>query len=363
MTPDTVTVEQVGVGSAGYPVLLGRGLVGRIDRLVRIPPGTTRLALITSPTVWRHHGRPVLAGLQHLGLPLQTLAVPDGEDAKTLTTVGAAYDWLARTGVARHGAVLALGGGSVLDLAGFVASTWNRGIAVINLSTTLLSHVDACFGGKTAINLAAGKNLVGTFHQPTCAVADLDLLGTLPDREIRSGLGEIVKCGLISDADILTDIDDDIAGLRRDTARMLRLVHRAVRVKARLVASDERDAGGRQVLNFGHTVGQAVEAFTGYSGYRHGEAVALGMVYAARLGELLGVSPRGLTGHLRDVLAGVGLPTRDPRLTYEAIWPYVKRDKKAGTAVRFVLVTHIGGASVVDCAEQAAARRAFDVFR
>jgi 3-dehydroquinate synthase len=353
-----VCAEEIKAPGGGYRLVSGSGLFQRLDQLLPLPLSARQVGIVTSPEISRWYGEQVAAILRHLGLAVSCLSVPDGEDAKMLRIVERCYSWAGSIGLGRGDVLIGLGGGAVMDLAGFVASTWNRGIALINLPTTLLGYVDASFGGKTAINLAHGKNLVGTFHQPIGVLADLDTMRSLPDREVRSGLAEVVKCGIIADPAILDDVHGGAGALRDDLPRQSRLVRRSIRVKARLVREDAGDNGARQVLNYGHTVGQAIEAYTGYA-YRHGEAVALGMVYAARLADVLGIGEAAQTAYVRGLLHEIGLPVRDPGLSFDAIWPYVRRDKKGG---RFVLSPKIGTAEIVDCDDLAAAQEAFDVF-
>ncbi|MEW2143277.1 3-dehydroquinate synthase [Micromonospora vinacea] len=359
MTLHDVHEEKIQAPGGSYRVVSGTKLLQHLDELVTLPSSARKVAIVTSATVGRRYGKPVAEALRRTGLPVSCLTVPDGEDAKTVRMVETCYAWASSIGLGRGDLLVGLGGGSVLDLTGFVASTWNRGVALLNLSTTLLGHVDAGFGGKTAINLPQGKNLVGTFHHPIGVLADLDTLSSLPDRELRSGLGEIVKCGVIGDPAILDDVRGGVAQLRTDPPRLSRLVRHSIRVKARLVRDDECDTGARQILNYGHTIGQAIEACTAYS-YRHGEAVALGMMYAGRLAELLGVGTPEQTRLVRGLLDDIGLPVRDPQLTFDAVWPYARRDKKAG---RFVLSPRIGAADVVECDDLRVVREAFDVFR
>jgi 3-dehydroquinate synthase len=282
-------------------------------------------------------------------LDVHPVLVPDGEEAKTLGTLEVVYHRLAGIPLHRDDVVVALGGGVVGDLAGFAAATWNRGVGLVQLPTTLLSQVDAAIGGKTGVNLPEGKNLVGAFHQPLAVIADTVTLATLPARERRAGLGEAVKYGFIADPVVLELLErEPDAAQAGDPVVLAEVVRRGVAVKAEIVAADEREGGRRALLNYGHTVGHAIEALTGYGTYRHGEAVALGMVFAARLGERLGVSQAGLAARTVELLAALGLPTRGLLLDPAVVWEVLARDKKHRGGVRFVLCPRPGSALLVD---------------
>jgi 3-dehydroquinate synthase len=333
---------------APYDVVIGRGMLADVGAWLP-DTGARHVAVVTTTAVAEHHGGRVVAGLRSAGLDVHVTHVPDGERAKSLDVLGGLYDWLASIPLGRRDLVVALGGGVVTDLAGFLAATWHRGVAVVHLPTTLLAQVDAAVGGKTAVNLVAGKNLVGAFHQPLIVVADVATLATLPGREVRAGMAEVIKCGFIRDPRIL-----DLVG--RDPARVLdpggdvlpELVRRAVDVKAEVVAADAHEHGERALLNYGHTLGHAIEALTGYRAYRHGEAVAIGMRFAAAVGERTGLSDPGLHDLTVDLLAAVDLPTTCPPLGADAVFATMARDKKVRDGVRLVLCERAGSARVVD---------------
>ncbi|HWB72087.1 MAG TPA: 3-dehydroquinate synthase [Egibacteraceae bacterium] len=364
-TPARVRVP---VPGASYDVVVGAGLLERLAEHVRPPAHAARAAVVSSGPVTALYGARAVAALGRLGLQVHPLAVPDGEDAKSLATLESLYHRFAAIPINRDDLVVALGGGTVGDLAGFAAATWNRGVAVLQLPTTLLAQADAAIGGKTGVNLPEGKNLVGAFHQPLAVVADTATLATLPVRERRSGLGELAKYGFIADPTVLDLLEaEPAAAVAGDPDLLAAAVARGVAVKAAIVAADEREAGQRALLNYGHTLGHAIETLTGYATYRHGEAVALGMVFAARLGERLGVSDPGLDERTVGLLAGLGLPTGGLRLDPAAVWAVLGRDKKArGRAapkalpgggdqtggVRFVLCRRPGSAVVVERAER-----------
>lgn len=327
---------EVALGPRSYPVLVGRGLLGRLGDLGVLPRHVRRAAVVTQPPVAAHHLDTVRAALADAGLEVHTIEVPDGEQAKTVAVLAEVWERLAAIPLERRDLVVALGGGVVGDLAGFAAATWHRGVAVLQLPTTLLAQVDAAIGGKTAIDLPAGKNLVGAFHQPVAVVCDVDTLGTLPRPLLVEGLAEVVKYGLIRDPAILDLLETgDVAADRELHAE---LVRRSAAVKAAVVAADEREHGERAHLNLGHTVGHALEAVTGYRRLRHGEAVAIGTCAALRIGVAVGRTPAALVDRTETLLDRLGLPTRGPAVDRGALWAAMRRDKKTAGEVRFVLL-------------------------
>ena len=341
---------RVDLAERGYDVVVGEGLLAGLAEHLPVPAHAERAALVTNATVDRLYGDAVRAGLAAAGLEAHTITVPDGEDAKSLSVAETGYHRLAAIPLRRDDLVVALGGGVVGDLAGFLAATWHRGVAVAQLPTTLLAQVDAAVGGKTGINLPEGKNLVGAFHQPLIVLADTQTLATLPERERRAGLGEVAKYGFIDDVAVLERLEaEPAAAVAGDPTVLTEVVRRGVAVKARIVAADEREGAERMLLNYGHTIGHAIEALTGYTRYRHGEAVALGMVAAARLGERLGVSETGLAARTVALLDALGLPTGGVRLDPGAVAEVLARDKKArGRGLRFILCATPGRAEVVE---------------
>ena len=339
---------QVPVPGSPYDVVVGPGLLDQVDRLVPIPPHARRAALVTSGAVLGLYADRVAQRLRESGLTVEVIELPDGEVAKTLDTLQLCYHAFAHMPLGRDDVVVALGGGVVGDLAGFAAATWNRGVGLVQIPTTLLAQVDAAIGGKTGVNLTEGKNLVGAFHQPLAVVADVSTLASLPLRERRAGLGEVVKYGFIADPTVLDALertpDDAVAG---EPGLLTDLVRRSVAVKAKVVAADERESGDRALLNYGHTVGHVIESLGDYTTYRHGEAVGLGMVFAARLGERLGVSEAGLADRTAAVLGGLGLPVGGVTIDPDAAWDRLARDKKARAGVRFVICERPGRARLV----------------
>jgi 3-dehydroquinate synthase len=344
------TTIQVAIPGAPYAVTIGPDLLGRVDELVKPPPHAERVAVVSSGLPHERYAPVVAEALGRLPLDVHLVELPDGEAHKTFTTLEQCCQAFARIPLGRDDLVVAVGGGVVGDLVGFAAAIWNRGITLVQVPTTLLGQVDSAVGGKTAVDLPEGKNLVGAFHQPTAVVADIDTLRTLPERERRAGLGEVLKYGFIADPEVLHILEaQPTAAVACEPQLVGELVRRSVAVKARVVAADEREQGGqRALLNYGHTVGHAVEALGGYETYLHGEAVALGMVFAARLGERLGVSQAGLADRTVTALQGLGLPTGGVRLDPGPVWELLRRDKKARRGVRFVLCSRPGMARVVD---------------
>jgi 3-dehydroquinate synthase len=270
------------------------------------------------------------------------LEIPEGESSKTAEVAQRLLGWMAERAAHRHDVVVGVGGGVVTDISGFVASTYARGVSVLHVATSLLAQVDAAIGGKTGVNLPQGKNLVGTIHQPIQVICDVTTLDTLPEAELRSGMAEVIKYGLIGDPELLDLVivrRDDI--LRRDPQVLEEIVTRSARAKAAVVAADELEHGGRAALNYGHTFGHALEQASGYTGLRHGEAVALGMMAAAFLAEELGRIDEEAVDRHRRALEAVGLPVSGP-IRIEDLEDAWLRDKKYKGGTRFVLLREIG---------------------
>jgi 3-dehydroquinate synthase len=313
----------------GYEVVVGERLDGE---LVGLLPDAAQVALVHPPTL-AGRAAAVAGTLRAAGLAVLPLEVPDGEAAKTLAVAGDCWDALGAAGFTRSDAIVGLGGGATTDLAGWVAAAWLRGVRVVHLPTTLLGMVDAAVGGKTGIDVAAGKNLVGAFHPPAGVLCDLTALTTLPPMDYRAGLAEVVKCGFIADPAILDLLERDGLG-----APAGELVERAVRVKAGVVTRDLRESGEREHLNYGHTLAHAIEKRERY-GVRHGDAVSVGLVFAAALGAAAGRLDGRTADRHRALLAALGLPvTYDPEA-----WPELREamrvDKKTrGAVLRFVVL-------------------------
>jgi 3-dehydroquinate synthase len=342
-------MERVTVPVPGrpYEVVVGRDLLGRVGDLLPELPSATSAFVVADRAVLDGRYEALATGLSARGLHPVALAVPPGEEAKTLQVYGTLLHQLATQEAHRDDVVVALGGGAVGDLAGFVAATYMRGVAFVQVPTTLTAQVDAAIGGKTAVNLPEGKNLVGAFHQPVAVLADVATLRTLPDRDYRSGLAEVAKYGLTLDLDLLERLERDPGPLlARDPEVLEDVVARCVRAKASVVVRDERDAGARLVLNYGHTLGHALERLDAYAGRTHGEAISVGMVFAARLSAALGHAD--LTARHTRLLASLGLESADPLPPADEVLAAMRMDKKYRGGIRFVLLEDVGRPVVVD---------------
>ena len=339
----TVRERRVVVGTdPAYPVIIGRELTSRISSIAPPDERVRRVALITHPEL-AMIAKDVTTSYEDAAYAVSTFDVPSGEGSKDLNVARQLFSAFARAGIQRGDLVAALGGGVICDLAGFVASTYHRGIAAIHIPTTLLAQVDAAIGGKTAVNLPEGKNLVGTFHQPHAVVCDIATLRSLPDREFVSGLAEVVKYGFIQDPGLLDLLERDSASLlARDEDILEEVVARSIAIKAAIVAADEREAGPRALLNYGHTIGHAIEHVRRRD-LRHGEAIALGMMAAAYCAYDLGFIDEALVARHRSTLARLGLPVRIS-VGYDELATLLQRDKKAADGARFVLVRTVGRA-------------------
>lgn len=335
----------VPLGDRSYPVVIGRGVLGRTELLAPFIGGRQVLVLtneIVAP-LWLKPLRGALADYE-----LAVHVLPDGEEHKTLDTLGTIFDALAEHQFHRDATIVALGGGVTGDLAGFAAACWQRGIGFIQLPTTLLAQVDAAVGGKTAVNIPAGKNLVGAFHQPNAVIADTATLATLRQKDYCAGLGEIVKYGLGLDADLFEWLEAHLdALLDRDPEALERVVYWCCALKAEVVVEDEREAGRRALLNLGHTFAHAIEASVSYGTWLHGEAVAAGMMMAATLAARLGMLDREIVERLEALLVAAGLPTCPPPVGGGRLKALMMVDKKiAAGRMRFVLPTGLGESTV-----------------
>ena len=352
-----LTSRFIRTDSRTYSYDTGFGLLVDPEYWSKAMGGPSQVAVLTSHTLRARFRRVSEA----LGDPL-VLAVPDGEAAKSLDVVGEIYGQLVEARFPRSGVLVGLGGGSVTDLAGFVAGTWKRGVRLIQAPTTLTGQVDAAVGGKAGVNLPAGKNLVGVIYQPERVVADLSVLETVPRRDFLAGMAEVLKCGYIADPRILSLISEWSYESSRTDDLTAELVRRSVEVKADAVERDELDLGVRRHLNYGHTLGQALEAAMGFGRMNHGEAVGLGMLYAAAVAELLlGCAQGDLLGSTRWHLRRIGLPVDLPdSIPFEVLWGLMAHDKKAGSAGReFVICERPGVARLVSAPNQLLARDAY----
>jgi 3-dehydroquinate synthase len=352
---------RVNLKGRGYEIFVGPDLLRRAGDLIRPLALGRRLALVTHPALSETHGyAPAVAdSLRQAGHEVSLVTVPPGEESKSLDQAAHLCRELVRVGLDRGSAILALGGGVIGDLAGFVAATLFRGIAFVNLPTTLLAQVDSSVGGKTGVNLPEGKNLVGTFYQPRLVLADVLTLKTLPAREFRSGLAEVVKHAMIADAEFFGALERDAERvLARDAEILQTIVAKNCAIKARMVEQDEREAGVRAVLNFGHTVGHAVEAALGYGAVTHGEAVAYGMLVATALSVRRGLCPRQDAARLGSLLRRFALIPASPP-SPEVLETYMVRDKKTRDGVlQFVLTPGVGGVTLAPVSDRNELREA-----
>ncbi|MEZ5484216.1 MAG: 3-dehydroquinate synthase [Lysobacteraceae bacterium] len=343
----------VELGERRYPIQIGPGLLREASRWVSLLPGR-QVLLVTDENVALHYlaaVREALADKQ-----LEIVVLPAGEAQKSMLVFEQLMQRLASLGASRDASVVALGGGVIGDLSGFAAACWMRGVPFLQLPTTLLAMVDSSVGGKTAINLPQGKNLVGAFHQPLAVIADTDTLSTLPDRELRAGLAEVIKYGAIIDAAFLDWLDQHRdALLARDAAALGEAIERSCRHKAAIVGRDETERGERALLNFGHSFGHAIEAIAGYGEVLHGEAVAIGMCMAAKLSTHLRRAPTADAERLQSLLRDFGLPTERPaHLMPDALLQAMRLDKKnLSGRLRLILWRGAGRAEIVDGVDDA----------
>ena len=359
-TPTALRTIRVELSANPYPIVIGAGAVQQLGEQVRaagIKAGT-KVLVVTNPVVEQQYGATALSSLKAAGFEASSLVIEAGEDQKTPATVALIHDAAFERRLERGSLIVALGGGVVGDMAGFAAASWLRGIAVVQVPTTLLAMVDAAIGGKTGVNHPGGKNLIGAFHQPRLVLIDPATLGTLPEREFRAGMAEVIKYGVIGDAELFADLEaaagrDATAGLASlsavGPALLQTLLERSAAAKARVVAADEREGGLRAILNYGHTLGHVVEALCGYGTWLHGEAVAIGMVAAGELSLELGLWGASEQRRQRAVIAAAGLPQQWPALDPGAVLQCLQGDKKVRDGkVRFVLPTGLGSVQIRD---------------
>lgn len=341
---------EVKTGSSQYPIWVERGLLARAGKIIAKLLGRKSRCYIVSPApVWSLWGKALQHSLSAAKLDYQLLEVADGERSKSLSVLEQLAERMAATGADRSCAVIAFGGGVTGDLAGLLASMYMRGVALFQIPTTLLAQVDAAIGGKTGVNLRAGKNLLGTFYQPRAVISDPELLATLPDRELRAGLFEVIKCGVIRDRKLFEALEQKKqAIINRDPQLMERVILDSARIKAQVVSADERESDLRRILNFGHTIGHALEADTGYKHFLHGEAVGWGMAAAAMIGTAVRkTAPDVAQRIVSAVLAYSPLPEVNSR--GEDIVKRLQADKKTvGGKVNFVLPISVGKVTISD---------------
>ena len=339
-------IVQVPLGNRSYAIKVGGGLLSRLGAECAQLKLGARCAVITDANVGRHYAPAALKSLSTSGFDPVLVTVPAGEKSKRVAMVEKCYDQLAAHRLERKSFIVALGGGVVGDLAGFVAATYLRGIPFVQVPTSLLAQVDSSVGGKTGVNLQAGKNLVGAFYQPQLVLCDLATLKTLPEREYVSGLAEVVKYGIICDAVFFAQLERNLPRLlQRDAAALATVVARCCEIKADVVGQDETEGGLRAILNFGHTIGHAIENSSGYGRYLHGEAIAIGQVAAAKLSQKILGLPSGEVGRIEKLLVQAGLPVK-LKLNFvqrKKLFAAMKLDKKVSDGeIKFVLAEKMG---------------------
>ena len=335
--------------SRNYQILIGSGLLGQACNLLEEVGFSGKLVIITNPIVQGLYGRALKQSLLTEGFKVTVLLVADGEEQKSLETAGRLYGELTESYAERTTPILALGGGVIGDLAGFVAATYLRGVPLVQMPTTLLAQVDSSIGGKVAVNHGKLKNKIGAFYQPRLVISDTATLKTLPAKEFANGMAEVIKSAVIKDSEFFAFIETNLDKIKKlDDAALEEVVFHSAGVKADVVAQDELDTGPRNILNFGHTVGHAIETVSDFE-IGHGQAIALGMMAAARIAQRMGLFDNGELARLKDVIDGAGLPVAMPRLDTAKIIQAIKHDKKVVAGkVRFVLPRAIGNVFITD---------------
>lgn len=340
----------IDLGERSYDILIGLGLRKRVGEFLKPVFKPSRVVVITHPSINDLYGEEVAESFIVQGWTTDIIEVPEGESSKNLSQAEKLYDHLLELNCDRKSVLVALGGGVIGDLVGFVAATYQRGIPFIQVPTTLLSQVDSSVGGKTAVNHPKGKNMIGAFYQPRLVVADLETLRTLSQKEYRAGLAEVVKYGVIADARLFEFLETHYKKiLNLDHKSLAHIVETSCAIKARVVEKDERESHYRMILNFGHTFGHAIESLTEYALFVHGEAVAMGMVRAAQLSHSVGKCSEEVPKRLEALLKNLGLPVDMPDLDSSAVIESLYHDKKTiGHKIRFILVTEIGSVEIAD---------------
>ncbi len=337
-----------------YDICIGHSILLQLkDYLSGLPLGR-KVAIITNPMIRSLYGERLISHLKDGGYQLILVEVPAGERFKTLRSVSKIYDVLIREKFERNSSIIAMGGGVIGDIAGFVAATYLRGVPYIQIPTSLVAQVDSSVGGKTGVNHPLGKNLIGAFYQPVLVWIDVSVLKTLPRRELIAGMAEVVKYGVIADERFFSFIEENYRKLiSLEEEALIHIVERSCEIKAMVVSADEREKGLRAILNFGHTIGHAVETITEYKSYRHGEAIAIGMVCAARLAALMGLCQAGVYERIERLCRLIGLKTSLPQIEFATLWDILQRDKKViNEKVKFVLPARIGEVKIVEDIER-----------
>ncbi len=340
---------KVELGANSYEIYVGSGLLAQTGRWLRENGLSGRLVIITDPRAKKLYGNALNQSLTKDGFSVTTLLVPEGEEQKSLETAGRLYHELTNCYAERTTPILALGGGVIGDLAGFVAATYLRGVPLIQIPTTLLAQVDSSIGGKVAVDHGQLKNKIGAFYQPRLVISDIDTLKTLPSSELANGLAEVIKSAAIRNKKFFAFLETNLDRIKSlDESTLEETVFQTARIKAGVVAKDERDVGLRNILNYGHTIGHAVETISDFK-VKHGKAIAIGMLAAARISHKMGILDKNELGRLKGIIEKAGLPTEMPDLEIEKIIQAMKHDKKVLRGkIRFVLLKSIGSAFITD---------------
>ncbi len=364
MTAPSANRVPVALGDRSYEVVIQPGILSKIGHVLQDCGCSGRVGIVTNPVVNKLYGRVVHRALTQAGFSPFFIIVPDGEQAKTMKWLDKILDTLVTQRVERQDVVLALGGGVTGDVAGFAASTYLRGIPFVQVPTTLVAQVDSSVGGKTGVNHPKGKNLIGAFYQPRMVVIDPRVLKTLPSRQWIAGLAEVIKYGMIADKQFFDYLEHHVEGLRNQSDDVMpHVLRRCCEIKAEIVAGDERESGRRRILNYGHTVGHALEAWGHYKKWIHGEAVGLGMVQEASMAQYLGLCSKEVVKRQDDLIKSVGLPSSMPKMNFLDLWQAMQHDKKVIKGdIHCVLPKRIGDVSVVPLVRESI-RRWFSVQR
>lgn len=337
-----MSTVRVDLGERSYDIMIKRGALKEAGPVMKALGLKGSAAVVTNPVVGGLYAEALVGSLEGAGFKPVVITVPDGEEYKSLEVAGTVFDKLIENRFERSSPIVALGGGVIGDLAGFVAATYLRGVPFVQVPTTLLSQVDSSVGGKTGVNHPRGKNLIGAFYQPKAVFIDPDVLKTLDTRELKAGLAEVIKYGVIRDSSFFSFLEDNAKALLAPGAEIIKAIERSCAIKAEVVGKDEREEGMRAILNFGHTFGHAIEALSGYGTFRHGEAVAIGMSMAASLAERLG-GCRECAPRIVALLDRLGMPHTPPAIAPDEFISSMKLDKKVSSGrIRFVLPSEMG---------------------
>lgn len=352
---------RVGLGKRSYDIAIHPGGLTQLGQYLKDLGFSGKVGIITNPVLQGLYGRTVEQSLKGAGFQSHMISIPDGERAKTLRWVAHILDQLMEQRFERQSVLVALGGGVIGDLTGFVASVYLRGIPFVQVATTLVAQVDSSVGGKTGVNHPLGKNMIGAFYQPSLVLLDTQTLGTLPTREWIAGLAEVIKYGMIADRNFFTFLEnhmDDIVGMEQSALH--HVVKRCCEIKASVVAKDERESGLRRILNYGHTIGHALESLGKYKKYIHGEAVGIGMVWEADLSQTLGLCSKQVVARQRDLVKRAGLSTELPTLTFRDLWAAMLHDKKVAQGRVYCVLPKAIGKVTVDPLDQKAVKSWFN---